>query len=138
MSTRLERLVSYIWQHQHTPFKYGVHDCGIFSTRWVDKENGTDYMSKLATIMTKDVFPATLRKIKNPGGYTDLITKLTGQRPSLDRDWKAGALAVYTEQNVEILGIAASKLVYAPGIHGLVGSDAQRIVCYWSLECLQQ
>jgi hypothetical protein len=135
---RLERLVSYLWQQQHKPFQYGVHDCGIFVTKWVDKELGTGWSKALALKSQGNDFGKLLRRVRNPSGYRDFVIEFTGKEPLMTMDWTPGDVALFMQDSVETLGLAASRLVYAPGVHGLMGFDASRIVCFWRLECLQQ
>ncbi len=136
--TRLEALTDYLWRHQRVPFEYGRHDCRTFACRWVDSQLDTNYLLRVEAHIRSKGLRQVLGTLRNVGGYMAMCAEIVGKLPSDDSAHKPGDVAIFLQaDNTETLGIVSSRLVHAPGQEGLVAFGADRIRCYWSLECLK-
>lgn len=139
LRTRVERLCDYLWINQRREFAFGIHDCGLFTVRWIDRELGTGYERCMREHVHRAGLTRTLAHLRNAGAYRELVTLLTGGvQPSAEPPHPGDVAVFVSDTHLESLGLMSTRLVHAPGAEGVVSFDASRVLCHWSLECLKR
>lgn len=138
MSSLNERLIQYLWKHQHASFVYGHHDCGTFTCGWVDSELRTDYVLQLRNKCRSGGLVKFLQRITQTRGYSSIVSEFCGF-DGTPGPGKLGDIGVFEQPDGRFtLGVQSVRLIHIPGSEGVVAFDSVRIVEHWSLECLKQ
>lgn len=138
-TTRVARLVDYLWKNQRKAFVLGRHDCALFAARWVDSELGTAYESDVRQLARRVGLAKLRDELRHEGAYERLIIEVAKSFPARSGAWAAGDLAVFKQDDgAETLGVLSARLVHAPAPDSLLSFDARHVVCHWGLECLRR
>ena len=113
------RLIAYLRSVSKKPFKYGEHDCFIFTLQAVEAQTGVDLYTDV--IGKYDDSESALKFCKEHGykSHVDAISKNFKPRESLLQAMRGDIIAVRSLENQPALGICQGSVVYAIGETGL-------------------
>lgn len=124
MSKKLDdwqpRLVSYLRSISNTPFKWGEHDCFIFTGECVKAMTGNDYVDSVKGKYTNADKANELAKQHGFKSHFHYIGKTFPARPSRLHAQRGDIILA----KGGVLGICQGAVIYAAGDNGLVAIPA--------------